>query len=178
VRPEFPVAANGPLTIPAPNTIAGREIASPSQFEDTRPTMKLISEALSPTAPPVAGPFPVAASPAWPLLDALAPAVAEMHEPVRSTLVQLFGGLAAPAPATPAPAAPALPVGGPFPAAWAPNPYPGPAVPGAAGSSSGLVPADRVTTPLADVLQNLGRGVGVSNPAFAGLRLPGGSGSR
>ncbi|MFC7473306.1 hypothetical protein ACFQS7_03015 [Dankookia sp. GCM10030260] len=194
VRSESPAGAKGAVTIAALNTTPGRDTASPPQVEDQHPTMKLIAEALSPAAMPVAGSFQGMAPPAWPLLDALAPPVAaEAREAARGTLVQLFGGLVAPvgpalpppalpssafAPAVPAgpPAAPALPPGGLFPTAWASQPQGMAADP--AGPAPGLVPADRVTTPLADVLQNLGRGGGATNPAFAGLRLPGAGGSR
>jgi hypothetical protein len=169
--------------------------------------MRLIAEALSPAMPAAAAPLQApaatpAATPAWPLLDALTqpPAAAEPREPARGTLVQLFGGFTAPAatapPAPPAPLPTALPLAafappgpqggaalplasplpaipaGPFPAAWAPPP----SAAEPAGSPS-LVPADRVTSPLTEVLQNLGRGGPAENPAFAGLRLPG-NGSR
>ncbi|TDH59442.1 hypothetical protein E2C06_27400 [Dankookia rubra] len=214
VRPRIPPEAKGAERNRALDATIGHDLVAPMPAEEPRPTMKMIAEALSPSAMPPAGPFPAAAAPAWPLLDALsAPMVAETREPARGTLVQLFGDLAAPGPATPppvatlpaaslalpaaafappaavpaaipaagalppaapvAPAIPASPAAGPFPATWAPL-APAAATPAAA---PGLVPADRVTTPLAEVLQNLGRGGPAANPVFAGLRLPG-NGSR
>jgi hypothetical protein len=193
IRPGVPVPAaeaapeKGTVTNLVLDAALGRSFAAPTPVEEPRPTMKLIAEALSPATPAVAGPFAAPATPAWPLLDCLTqpPAAAE---PARGTLVQLFGGLSAPAAAAlPVPAAlplatfappvaaplPAPPAAGPFPAAWA-SPPPAAEPAGAPGSVlPGLVPADRVTTPLAEVLQNLGRGAPAANPAFAGLRLPG-----
>jgi hypothetical protein len=203
VRPGAPAPAghaaqaNAALTNLALDTALGRSFAAPTPVEEPRPTMKLIAEAISPIAPAAAGPFPAAVMPAWPLLDSLTqPPVAA--EPARGTLMQLFGGLSAPATATlpasmpasmPAPISAAPPLAafasplpattpaGPFPAAWALQPpaaepagAPEPVPSGQA--APGLVPADRVTTPLAEVLRNLGRGGPAANPAFAGLRLP------
>ena len=157
--------------------------------------MKLLTEALSSAAPPAAGhvpdasPIAVAAAPAWPLLDALAPPpkAAEAREPYNGTMVQLFGGLS-PAPvAEPPPTSlplaafappaasspvtwsgPAAPLQGLFPASWVPR-----AAPVDPAGPSKLVPAERVTTPLADLLHSLGRSEAPTNPVFAGLRLPG-----
>lgn len=175
VRPETVGQANGAERNAVLNAAARSDLVAPPPAEEPRHTMKLIAEALSPPAP-VAGPF-AAAAPAWPLLEALAqpPAAAEAHEPACGTLVQLFGGLSIPPVAAPAPLAlppgafalPATAPAGPFPAAWAP------AAAAAPGHPLGLVPADRVTTPLAEVLQGLGRGGSAAGPAFAGLRLPG-----
>src|SRR3954467_8178527 len=48
----------GTVTNLAFDTALGRSFAAPTPVEEPRPTMKLIAEALSPTAPAVAGPFP------------------------------------------------------------------------------------------------------------------------
>jgi hypothetical protein len=183
VRPQYPPAKNPEVTISGLDATVGRETEGPHPVEESRPTMKLIAEALSPAAPqPVANPVPAAPAPAWPLLDALNQPVeaAELREPPRGTLVQLFGsgppGLPAAAPPAPPPAPPVLPSApapatvplhaGPFPAKWASQP-------------PALVPAERVTAPLAELLQGLRRGSAPTNPAFAALRLPGsGTGSR
>src|SRR6476620_4693372 len=85
VRPQPSAAGNGMVTISGLNAVTGQDTAGPASSEDSRPTMKLIAEALSPAAPPAAGPFQAVASPVWPLLDALAPPVgaAESREPAR-----------------------------------------------------------------------------------------------
>ena len=173
------------VTISGLNAVTGQDTAGPASSEDSRPTMKLIAEALSPAAPPAAGPFQAVASPVWPLLDALAPPVgaAESREPARGTLVQLFSGMAAPLPAAPpafpaaAAFAPSAPMGGamvmPLPAPPGAGPFPAPGLlptPGpfpthwapplaepAAATPARLLPAEQVTASLADVFQGLGR---------------------
>ncbi|WP_431271081.1 hypothetical protein [Dankookia sp. P2] len=80
-------------------------------------------------------------------------------------------------PAAPPPAVAASPAAspmgaaaaGPFPANWAPPQ----ALAAGTAAAPGLVPADRVSTPLAEVLQALGRGGPVANPALPGWQLPG-----
>ena len=182
VRPENQPVAKGTVTLPVLNAEIGRDIAGPAAAEDPRLTMKLIAETLASSVPPTSGPFPAPAPAAWPLLDSLTqpPAMDEAPEAARGTLVQLFGDLAAPMPGLlpavlPVAAAPAHPAAaGPFPSGWAPQAaaFGGPAEP------PGLLPADRVTAPLAEVLQNLGRTGAAPNPAFAALRLPGSGGVR
>lgn len=189
VRPEILTAAKDAIINCALNAAIGREVAVPTNVEDPRSTMAQLIETAPPAAPPPASPAPTAAAaPAWPLLDALAPQPAVAEAP-QGTLAQLFGGASAVPPAAAPPAGPlpmpaplfrmappaaafppaslapaaAIPAAGPFPAVW-----------GAPAESAGLVPADRVTTPLGTLLQDLGRDGATPNPAFAGLRLPGG----
>ncbi|MDO9708077.1 hypothetical protein [Paracraurococcus lichenis] len=147
--------------------------------------MKLLVEAMgkdaAPTASAPAG-APDNPAQAWPLLQTLDQPPAAT-EPQAGTLVRLFGNEPAPAPQVPPivargpvpsfmappPVAPAGPFGQVF---GAPPQAPVPD-PRATAAPPALVPAERVTTPLAEILQRLARGASIPASPFAALRLPG-----
>lgn len=143
--------------------------------------MTLLADALSNTAPAVRPPA-TPDTPDWPLLQALSAPAAPLAPREEATLVRLFGGPPAPVapqpfplPAQGAPAPAAGRPGGTW-AAPAPAPAPAPALaPAAPPAAAGLLPADRVGTPLADIFQSLAQGGPAPASPFAALRLPGGA---
>jgi hypothetical protein len=173
--PAGPCAA----TIPTPEWRSDGLAEGTEAFQDPIPVMHLLAAALPPIAaapripaPPIGlpGRAPGVDGPAaWPLLDAVTRPAGPppyMPEPTAGerggTLDRLLAG---PAPPLPGPAA----------ATWTATVPPAlahgrDAVPDAA---PGLLPAARVTAPLAEVLQTLGRGAPAVRSAFDALRLPG-----
>lgn len=189
VRPAAAGSANAPVIFPGLDAPTGSASAAPRPPEGASATMTLLADALSNKAPP-ARPPAAPGAPDWPLLDALGAPPAPPAPRGEATLVRLFGGQAAPVPPSPMPPSPVaaqpVPVQAPGPAAplpaaarpggtWAvpvAAQSPGPA---ASPATPGLLPADQVTTPLADIFQSLAQGGAAPASPFAALRLPGGA---